>query len=96
MRDAVVLTDWHVAECLRLTNGNQVDKRLLCANRLLEWMKAQPSSPIGLRQILQYGPNSIRSKQKAEDALKVLLDHGQVVSDANRDSFYRVATGASA
>jgi hypothetical protein len=33
MPDAVVLTDWHVAECLRLTNGNQVDKRLLCVRR---------------------------------------------------------------
>jgi Protein of unknown function (DUF3987) len=92
MRDAVVLTDWHVAECLRLTNANLVDKRLVRANRLLEWMKAQPAGAISLRHMLQYGPNGIRSKQKAEEALKILVDHGQILND-EKTQRYRLAAG---
>jgi len=88
MENAVVLTDWYVAECVRLTNAHQVDKRLVRANRLLEWMKTQPTGAVSLRHMLQYGPSVIRSKQKAEEALKILVDHGQIVSDSKAQKFH--------
>jgi hypothetical protein len=93
MLNAIVLTDWHVAECLRLANANQIDKRLVKASRLFEWMKSQPDAVISLRHILQYGPSAVRSKQKAEEVLKILISHGQIASDGARRNHYRLIPG---
>ena len=71
MRDAVTIADWYVNETLRLQQGARTDPRLVRAQRLLEWLQAR-GGEIGLREIIQFGPASERSKAAAEETLAIL------------------------
>ncbi|MCI0599952.1 MAG: DUF3987 domain-containing protein [Beijerinckiaceae bacterium] len=76
MRNALTIADWHIGETLRLAAAGRTNPHLLRAAGLLEWLKAQPGKKAGFREMLQFGPNSIRTKALAEEALSILTEHG--------------------
>jgi hypothetical protein len=56
-------------------NGS-CSEQLMRAEKLLKWLHGTYKKPIvGLSQIYQYGPNSIRDAAKAREAANVLQQH---------------------
>ncbi|XWN32715.1 MAG: YfjI family protein [Devosia sp.] len=74
MRGAVELMNWYVEEAARLSRFGHTDSSLLQAATLLKWMQGR-NGEIHFREILQKGPNKLRTKTIAEKTLKILLDH---------------------
>ena len=89
MSNGILLAQWHLQEAARLTAGARIDPILVRANRLLEWLRSQ-SEPVTMRRILQFGPNPLRIKAVADEALKVLIDHGHVQADGVAKPVYRL------
>ena len=84
MQGAVVLADWYVCEALRLQQAGRTDPKLLRAAKLLEWLQGQPGGMAGISAILTHGPNALRTKAAAEEALVVLAAHGWTVEVSQR------------
>jgi uncharacterized protein DUF3987 len=85
MQDAIELTSWYVAEALRLAAASMVNPAIARAVRLLEWLRRQPlHDEISIRQITRYAPSDLRAKQTAENAVRVLLEHGWLVESSSR------------
>jgi hypothetical protein len=78
MSSAVELVDWYVTEAVRLGADAAVNPRIVAAKKLLDWLQARSQADISVKAICQFGPNSLRNKAAADDALKVLSDHGWV------------------
>lgn len=78
MESAVVLSDWYVNEVLRIYSG-RVDRRLLHAQQLLDWLTEQAAerqtATIPFRDILRLGPNAVRMKAQADEAVAILVEH---------------------
>jgi len=70
------LADWYLTEALRLARSSRTDGRLLRAKALLDWLHERSEAEIGFREIVQFGPNSVRTKVAAEEALSILVSHG--------------------
>jgi hypothetical protein len=90
MRGAIELADWYVTEASRLQQAGRTDPRLLRAAKMLEWLKAQSNGEVAFRVILQSGPNALRTKKAADEALKVLIEHGWAVEVSSRPRVLRV------
>jgi len=78
--NAVLLSRYYLAEALRLRAVGMVDPALRKAEALREWLLARTEDRIGLRHIYRLGPNSIRDAFAARTAMKLLEDHGWVIS----------------
>ena len=79
MQAAVALMDWYVNEALRLQSG-RADIRLVRAQQLLDWLigrcqRDSAPTPIPFRDILRFGPNPLRTKEEADKAVAVLVEH---------------------
>ena len=83
MANAIALMDWYVGEAQRLQRAARTDPRLLRAHNLLIWMRTQPGE-IDVRKIMRLGPAATRTKQEADDALSILIDHGWVSETCRR------------
>jgi hypothetical protein len=75
MTDAVTLMRWYVGEALRLHRAGRTDPGLLRAQRLLDWLQARPDAEIDFRDIMRLGPNEVRQKSAADNAVTTLVDH---------------------
>ena len=75
MKDGLQLADWYVNETERLQIGARADPRLIRARTLLEWFQGRDENEASFRDILQFGPTSVRTKATAEDAVSLLLSH---------------------
>jgi hypothetical protein len=84
MAGALTLADWYVNEALRLQQSARTDPRLVRAQQLLDWMRGRPSRLFGFREIIQYGPAALRSKDAANEALTILSGHGWIVEVQGR------------
>jgi len=84
MEGAVALVDWYVSEALRLQQAGRTDTKLLRAAKLLEWLQGQPGGMAGISAILTHGPNALRTKAAAEEALAILAAHGWTVEVSQR------------
>ncbi|PVE25956.1 hypothetical protein DC522_01575 [Microvirga sp. KLBC 81] len=84
MHAALTLADWYVAEALRLQRAARTDPRLKVAQQLLDWLRERGEDVIDFREILRCGPAPVRTKNKAEEALAILKDHGWVVDISPR------------
>jgi hypothetical protein len=84
MRGALQLIEWYLKEALRLQRAARTDTRLLRAQLLLEWMQAREEAVISFRDILRVGPNAIRTKAAADDAVAVLIDHNWIEEVSTR------------
>lgn len=79
LANAIELARYYLSEALRLASAGTIDFRLRQAETLRVWLQAWPESRIGLRQIYQLGPNSIRQADKARAAMVVLEEHGWAI-----------------
>jgi Protein of unknown function (DUF3987) len=73
------LMRWYLTEALRLSGVHRQTPSLRNAVKLLEWLRAKGKIEIAVREIMQFGPSSLRSKAEAEAALGLLESHGWVV-----------------
>jgi hypothetical protein len=96
MHAALTLADWYVNEAVRLQRAARTDSRLLRAQHLLEWMQGRSAEDIGFRDIVQFGPSSVRMKAAAADALSILIAHGWVTEVSPRPRRLRVVREAAA
>ena len=72
------LAAWYVAEASRLSGVHRQPPSLRNAIRLLDWLEAKGKRETSIREIMQFGPSSLRGKPEAEAALAVLEAHGQL------------------
>jgi hypothetical protein len=69
------LAAWHVGEALRLSDAYREPPSLRRARRLVDWLKAKGKRETSIREIMQFGPSSLRGKAEAHAALAVLEEH---------------------
>jgi hypothetical protein len=93
MECGVALVDWYLAEALRLARAGRTDPKLLKAQELLGWLQAQKGDVL-FRDILQFGPGSLRLKSEAEAALNTLESHGWVREVPSRPKVLHVVKTA--
>ena len=92
MIDAIALIDWYLQEALRLAEMAKISPALVKAQKLLDWMHAEPTGAIGFRHILQFGPAFSRTKADAERVLSVLIEHGHIETIDGSPRRYRICT----
>jgi len=90
MRNAITLADWYVNEACRLQEAGRSDPRLRRAALLLKWIQSQPGGKAAISRILTHGPNALRTKAVAEDALAILLDHRRIIEVLSRPRIVQV------
>ncbi len=82
MELAIKLADWYLNEAVRLMQGVRINPALVRAQQLLEWLRdrrvAAPDVSVPFRDILRLGPNPLRTKAHADEAVKILVDHGWI------------------
>ena len=76
IRNSIILTRYYLNEALRLFNSSIADSALQEANKLLKWLQLKKKTKVTLRELYQYGPNSIRDGKKARKLMGVLVEHG--------------------
>lgn len=74
---AITIIDYYLHERIRLDNYCYIEPSLLAAQRVLEWMKSKGSDAVTLRDLYQYGPSAVRSKNKAVTVMRILEEHGR-------------------
>ncbi len=74
---AITIIDYYLHERIRLDNYCYIEPNLLAAQKVLEWMKNKGSDAVTLRDLYQYGPSTVRSKNKAVTVMRILEDHGR-------------------
>ena len=94
MHAALTLTDWYVAEAVRLQQASRTDARLKVAQQLLDWLRERGEDVIGFREIVQRGPAPVRTKSAAEEALAILRAHGWVMDVSARPRTLRLVREA--
>lgn len=91
MSCGIGLADWYLTESLRLARASRTDARLLRAKGLLDWLHERCAGEIEFREILRTGPNSVRTKAAAEEALSILNAHGWVRETSTRPRRFAVS-----
>ncbi len=81
---AAELMSFYVGEALRLQAAGRTNPKLLLAQRLLDWLRCTGDRHVAFRDILQYGPGPLRTKETAEGALALLIAHGWVEEVSRR------------
>ncbi|WP_051948767.1 YfjI family protein [Methylosinus sp. PW1] len=93
VQNAVRLIDWYLAEAVRLAASSRTDPRLVKADALASWMKAQGRAAYSIRDIMRTGPNQLRPKFEAENAVAILIAHNWLVEISRRPRMFRLAEG---
>jgi hypothetical protein len=76
---AIDLVDWYIQEALRLYGSARTDDKLLRADSLLQWLKGRGKSEIDLREMQQFGPGALRTKDALQEAIGLLVGHGWLI-----------------
>ena len=77
MDAGIELAQHYAAEALRLVDGAAVRPEIVRAERLLKWLlESWPEQVVSAPDVYQLGPNIIRDKTAATQAIAVLEDHG--------------------
>ncbi len=72
----IELAQFYLTEALRLFDGAAEKPELRLAEKALAWGRAQPECRFLLADLYQRGPNPLRSKEVAQQAMAILMDHG--------------------
>lgn len=81
MERAIELAQHYLSEAIRLRLIAQVPQDLAAAQQLLGWMLHKWAEPfISIADIGQYGPNKLRLKKKAEPLVRILVEHGHLIT----------------
>jgi Protein of unknown function (DUF3987) len=95
MRNAAALVEWYVGESQRLAAAAMTDPRIARAQRLLEWARARTDAPadgISIRWVTRHAPTELRTKDTAEAAVAVLVNHGWL-RDAGKPKRWSLVEG---
>lgn len=94
---AATLVRWYLAEALRLTNPTKADPRLVNAQRLFDWMRANGWEHFEARTLQREGPRFARkSAAQRDQLLAVLVEHHHLLtSDGKRFRINPLATAAT-
>lgn len=92
MGNAIDLMNWYVSEALRLARQAALSPALAKAIHLRDWMHASGKVEFTFREIVQSGPNPVRSKAEAEAAIKALLEHGHLIETIARPRTLRLVS----
>jgi hypothetical protein len=76
MQAGITLTEFYLAEALRLFDVAAADPELVVAEATLAWI--QQFDMVHLAQVYQCGPNAVRDAKTARHILGILEDHGWV------------------
>ena len=79
MRRGCDLARWYLAEALRLTRSAPEALEVTAGDALLEWLRASGQREVSGRDVQRFGPPILRKKQAVEDAIKSLVDNGDLV-----------------
>ena len=93
MEGAIQLMDWYLAEAERLHSASRLDPQLRRASSLRDWLVAREGASASFREILRFGPSALRTKAAAEDAIRALIDHRQIVQTEERPRVFRLNRG---
>lgn len=74
---AIEIIHYYLYERTRLESYSSIDSSLMTAQRVLDWASSKGKQAILLRDLYQYGPSEVRSKDKALAILKILEEHGK-------------------
>jgi hypothetical protein len=74
------LAQHYAAEALRLFDAAAVKPEIVRAERLLQWLLEVWEEPlVSTPDVYQFGPNAIRDKRTAHDAIAILEEHGSLI-----------------
>lgn len=81
MQNGITLARYYLVEANRLISGAIVDADIDRADKLRVWLMETWKEPtITNRDVVQFGPNSVRDSKAAKKALQILADHGWLVA----------------
>ncbi|HQH73338.1 MAG TPA: DUF3987 domain-containing protein [bacterium] len=75
----IILVQHFLSEALRIKTSAISDAKILKAQALLDWLHKNSKKIITLAEAYQRGPNQIRDKKTATDALGILEEHGWII-----------------
>ena len=93
MTGALKIANWHISEAFRLKEAGRTDPRLLRAKALLKWIQGQPSGQVQFSYLMQFGPNAMRTKAAADEAVNILKDHKWVAEISERPRTIKAQQG---
>jgi hypothetical protein len=98
MADACELVDWYLREAIRLQAVGRTDPKLLQAQRLLDWMRANADAAGGVAfaDLIKSGPGPLRTKEALEVALAILKAHGWIAAGGGRPRVVRLGLATEA
>lgn len=73
---ATTLARYYAGEALRLFEQGVASVEILRAEKVLRWLHEKNKTVVGLKEIYQLGPNSVREARLAREAMTVLQEHG--------------------
>jgi hypothetical protein len=79
MKNSISIMQYYLSEELRLINAGDIDRDLLLAEELHEWILSKGKTEISLVEIYKGGPNAFREAKLARKIMQILEDHGYVV-----------------
>lgn len=79
MEAGITIAQWYLDEVLRITLDDMASPEVLQAEKLLAWLHGRRIVNTAIKQIAQYGPNSMREKRQVEPIIDLLVDHGWLV-----------------
>lgn len=90
MENAVTLVNWYLGEAERLQSASRLDPKLLRASALLDWLRERDSDECSLRDILRLGPGFLRTKERADEAVGILIGHKWLSEISTRPRVFRL------
>ena len=82
---AAMLVTWYLTEALRVGHPIKVEARLLQAQRLLDWLRANGWQSFDIRELQRKGPRFARkSAVLLKELLGILLEHRHLHSADGR------------
>jgi hypothetical protein len=76
----IELAEWYASEWLRLHEAQNVKEQLLAAEKLRRWLSDEwQGDVIGLPEVYQRGPNSLRDAATARACMRTLAEHGWAI-----------------
>lgn len=78
MKNAILLAQWYLKEALRLRQNGVAPAEIVRAESLLQWLDDKKIQYFSVRLILRRGPRALRLKKIAEEAVRILEEHGQI------------------
>lgn len=100
MQAGIKLAEYYSQEALRLKDMQAVDRDLMLAQRIMDWIVDKGMNEIPLHDIYQKAPiTEVRNARRAREIMTILVDHGHVyqidggmvIDGIHRKEVWRVA-----